>query len=62
MKPAMKTPPCPMCGKPRSRRDAPFCSPLCAERDLANWLGGHYRIPDDEPAGEEPEPPRTGRA
>jgi endogenous inhibitor of DNA gyrase (YacG/DUF329 family) len=28
----------------------PFCSRRCADVDLARWLGGGYRIPDDEAA------------
>jgi len=26
----------------------PFCSSICAQRDLGNWLKGSYRIPTNE--------------
>ena len=37
--------PCPICGKPPSTADAPFCSRGCKDRDLLKWLGGGYAIP-----------------
>ena len=37
--------PCPLCGKPPSRDNAPFCSRGCKDRDLLKWLGEGYRIP-----------------
>jgi hypothetical protein len=52
--------PCPICGKPRDPKYAPFCSARCADIDLGRWLKGTYVIPgrpptedgeDDEPAG-----------
>jgi endogenous inhibitor of DNA gyrase (YacG/DUF329 family) len=44
---------CPMCGKPQSGADAPFCSRGCKDRDLLKWLGEGYRIPGPpaDPAG-----------
>ena len=36
---------CPICGKPPSKEDAPFCSRGCKDRDLLKWLGEGYRIP-----------------
>lgn len=36
---------CPMCDKPVQREHRPFCSRRCADLDLAQWLGGSYRIP-----------------
>lgn len=39
---------CPICGKPASPSEKPFCSPRCADVDLNRWLGGVYRIPTDE--------------
>jgi endogenous inhibitor of DNA gyrase (YacG/DUF329 family) len=42
---AEKTPACPICRKPATRRDRPFCSPRCAEVDLGRWFGEAYRIP-----------------
>ena len=37
--------PCPICGKPRNERYAPFCSKRCADVDLHRWLKGSYVIP-----------------
>jgi endogenous inhibitor of DNA gyrase (YacG/DUF329 family) len=54
--------PCPICGKPASEKNKPFCSPRCADVDLNRWLSGNYVIPgrelteDDE--AEAPPPPR----
>lgn len=48
-------PGCPICGKPRDARYAPFCSRRCADVDLNRWLGGRYAIPaqeDDEGDGQ----------
>lgn len=38
---------CPVCGEKILAATAyrPFCSLACADRDLARWLGGAYRIP-----------------
>ena len=36
---------CPLCGKPASPDDAPFCSQGCRDRDLLNWLGDAYKVP-----------------
>lgn len=47
---------CPLCGAASAEPFAPFCSSRCADRDLANWLGGRYAIPaadDDEDGIEE---------
>ena len=41
---------CPICGRPTSAGYRPFCSLRCADRDLAHWLGGEYRIPTGEHA------------
>lgn len=38
---------CPICGKPRNPRFAPFCSPRCADIDLGRWLKGAYVIPGE---------------
>lgn len=45
-----KTVPCPICGKPSSQANHPFCSPRCQDIDLNRWLSGSYVIParDDE--------------
>jgi len=39
---------CPICGKPASARNRPFCSSRCANIDLGRWLGGTYRVATDE--------------
>ena len=39
---------CPLCGKPPSDANAPFCSQGCRDRDLLNWLDGRYAIPAQE--------------
>jgi uncharacterized protein len=42
--------PCPICGKPATRRHRPFCSARCAFVDLHRWLGDGYRFATDEAA------------
>jgi uncharacterized protein len=44
---------CPICGKPSTEADYPFCSPRCQAIDLNRWLSDAYRIPTSE----EPETP-----
>jgi hypothetical protein len=39
---------CPICARPAVPGHRPFCSERCANLDLAQWLGGKYRIPTDE--------------
>ncbi len=36
---------CPICGKPRVEKYAPFCSARCADVDLYRWLKGSYVVP-----------------
>jgi uncharacterized protein len=36
---------CPICGKPRQPKFAPFCSGACKDRDLVRWLDDGYAIP-----------------
>jgi len=36
---------CPICKRPRSAEFAPFCSPRCRDRDLAQWFGDGYAVP-----------------
>jgi uncharacterized protein len=43
---------CPVCGKPASPRETPFCSRHCADVDLGRWLTGTYILPG-EPASSE---------
>jgi uncharacterized protein len=39
---------CPICGKPPTPQNRPFCSARCARIDLGRWLKGNYRIPTEE--------------
>jgi endogenous inhibitor of DNA gyrase (YacG/DUF329 family) len=41
---------CPICGKPPSADDRPFCSARCRNVDLQRWFTGGYAIAvvDDE--------------
>jgi uncharacterized protein len=53
--------PCPICGKPSTLKDRPFCSKRCADIDLHRWLKGSYAIPvapqpEDDEAGPEDAP------
>mgnify|MGYP002725794547 CR=1 FL=1 len=48
---------CPMCDKPESPEFRPFCSKRCADLDLGKWLKEDYRIPTNEEAGLDGEPP-----
>jgi endogenous inhibitor of DNA gyrase (YacG/DUF329 family) len=57
--PAPPVPRCPICGKPRTERHAPFCSPRCADIDLGRWLTGSYRVATEEPADEAPDVDET---
>lgn len=38
---------CPICGKPASFAERPFCSRRCAEIDLHRWLSDAYRVPGE---------------
>jgi endogenous inhibitor of DNA gyrase (YacG/DUF329 family) len=53
-------PPCPICGKPSTPQNRPFCSARCARIDLGRWLKGSYRIATNEEGaeGEEADPER----
>lgn len=50
---------CPICDKPSSKDQTPFCSLRCKEVDLGKWLTGSYAVPvvemDDLPDDEETE-------
>jgi endogenous inhibitor of DNA gyrase (YacG/DUF329 family) len=37
--------PCPICGKPSTKENRPFCSERCKDVDLNRWLSGSYAIP-----------------
>jgi endogenous inhibitor of DNA gyrase (YacG/DUF329 family) len=39
---------CPVCGRPSSHEDYPFCSKRCADVDLNRWLSEAYAIPAAE--------------
>ena len=54
LKPAKK---CPICGKPATHANYPFCSPRCQDVDLNRWLSDSYRIPTKEES--EPLPDRS---
>ncbi|MBH1991556.1 MAG: DNA gyrase inhibitor YacG [Sphingomonadaceae bacterium] len=45
---------CPLCGQPALPDVRPFCSTACRDRDLLQWLGEGYRVPDstEDDAGE----------
>ncbi len=45
--------PCPVCGKPSSLAERPFCSRRCADIDLHRWLSGTYAIPAKSDAEDE---------
>jgi endogenous inhibitor of DNA gyrase (YacG/DUF329 family) len=45
LKPARK---CPICGKPATQANYPFCSPRCQDIDLNRWLSDSYRVPTNE--------------
>jgi len=36
---------CPVCTKPASTEQTPFCSPRCREVDLGRWFTGAYATP-----------------
>ncbi len=50
--------PCPICGKPSTAVDRPFCSRRCADVDLNRWLSGRYAVPasEDDDEGESGKP------
>jgi len=52
--------PCPICGRPASPTERPFCSRRCRMIDLNRWLSGVYAVPaeDDDEAPEPENPPQ----
>jgi endogenous inhibitor of DNA gyrase (YacG/DUF329 family) len=46
---------CPICRKPASPEQKPFCSQRCAEIDLGRWLNQSYAVPVNPPEEEEPD-------
>ena len=51
---------CPICGKPRTERYAPFCSRRCADIDLHRWMSGVYAVPAADGDEEDEAPVRPG--
>jgi endogenous inhibitor of DNA gyrase (YacG/DUF329 family) len=49
-----KKPKCPVCGKPQTPEQKPFCSKRCADIDLGRWLTESYTLPA-RPTAEEDE-------
>jgi uncharacterized protein len=45
----LRTPRCPLCGKPRVPRFRPFCSARCRDVDLGRWFDATYAVPAVEP-------------
>ena len=39
---------CPICPKPSSTEDFPFCSNRCRQVDLHRWFSGAYVIPGED--------------
>ena len=39
---------CPICRKPSSPQNKPFCTKRCADIDLGRWLKGSYSIPGED--------------
>jgi endogenous inhibitor of DNA gyrase (YacG/DUF329 family) len=54
--------PCPICGKPSSFAERPFCSRRCADIDLHRWFTGTYAVPTQPNPAEDDEraPPADG--
>jgi endogenous inhibitor of DNA gyrase (YacG/DUF329 family) len=44
---------CPVCGKPATKENDPFCSKRCSLVDLNRWLSGAYAIPGKQNPGED---------
>ena len=38
-------PHCPICQKPATEANKPFCSPRCREVDLNKWFNASYAVP-----------------
>ncbi len=46
---------CPICGKPPTTENRPFCSKRCADIDLGRWFTESYRVPASAPDTESAE-------
>jgi endogenous inhibitor of DNA gyrase (YacG/DUF329 family) len=51
----MTAKPCPICKRPCTAEQAPFCSRRCREVDLGRWFGEDYKVSTEEPASDEGE-------
>jgi uncharacterized protein len=58
----LATRPCPICGKPASLVERPFCSRRCADIDLHRWFSGTYAIPARPAAAEDENAPPDGES
>ncbi|MGH7036331.1 MAG: DNA gyrase inhibitor YacG [Stellaceae bacterium] len=52
--PKIPTGKCPICGKPAVEQHRPFCSRRCALIDFGRWIGGNYRVPEEEDEKDSP--------
>jgi endogenous inhibitor of DNA gyrase (YacG/DUF329 family) len=57
----MADPRCPICRKPTTPTNRPFCSKRCSDVDLGRWLTGQYVIPGP-PEELDEDPPRSPEA
>ena len=39
---------CPICKKKALKKNFPFCSNKCSEKDLSKWISGNYYIPENK--------------
>ena len=44
---------CPLCKEQAVQEYRPFCSKLCQDRDLLNWINEDYKIPIKDQQEEE---------
>ena len=52
---------CPICGKPTTAADRPFCSRRCADIDLGRWLNEDYAVPGERADDQtDPDPDWSG--
>ena len=58
----MADPRCPICNKPATPANRPFCSKRCSDVDLGRWLTGQYVIPGPPEELDEDPPPSPDAA
>jgi len=51
---------CPVCRKPETAENKPFCSKRCADIDLGRWLTESYAVPTDSQSEDEDQPKDDG--